>query len=63
VENPTRTVRIVPDPAATDAQKAAFRAWTGQPFPASPPPAVRPRPAGERPVPEGDHGPSARGPK
>lgn len=63
VENPTRTIRIVPDPAATEAQKEAFRAWTGQPFPAAQPPALRPRPAAERPVPEGDHGPSVRGPK
>jgi predicted metalloprotease with PDZ domain len=34
VANPTRTLRIVPDPAATPAQRAAFEAWTGQPFPA-----------------------------
>jgi predicted metalloprotease with PDZ domain len=31
--NPTRTVRIVPDPEATPAQRAAFEAWTGQAFP------------------------------
>ncbi len=33
IENPLRTVRIVPDPLATEAQKAAFTAWTGQLFP------------------------------
>ncbi len=36
IENPARTVRILPSPAATEAQKAAFRAWTGQPFPPLP---------------------------
>lgn len=63
VENPARTFRIVPDPTATDAQKEAFRAWTGQAFPSVPTLMVRPRDAGDQPVPEGDHGPSARGPK
>jgi predicted metalloprotease with PDZ domain len=33
-ENPTRTWTLGADPAATDAQKAAFTAWTGQAFPA-----------------------------
>ena len=41
IENPTRAYRIVPDPAATPAQKAAFTAWTRQPFPATP--AAQPR--------------------
>jgi predicted metalloprotease with PDZ domain len=34
-ENPMRTWTLGADPAATEAQKAAFTAWTGQPFPAS----------------------------
>ena len=34
-ENPTRTYGVSADPAATDAQRAAFEAWTGQPFPAA----------------------------
>lgn len=34
IENPTRTYTLVADPAATAAQRAAFMAWTGQPFPA-----------------------------
>ena len=38
-ENPTRTWSLNTDPAATDAQKAAFEAWTGQPFPV----AVKPK--------------------
>lgn len=33
-ENPTRTWTLSADPAASGAQKAAFEAWTGQPFPA-----------------------------
>ena len=33
-ENPTRAYTLGADPAATDAQRAAFEAWTGQPFPA-----------------------------
>ena len=33
-ENPARTWSLNADPAATDAQKAAFKAWVGQPFPA-----------------------------
>ncbi|HTL99338.1 MAG TPA: hypothetical protein VL181_11095 [Holophagaceae bacterium] len=33
-ENPARTFTLSASPAATDAQKAAFEAWTGQPFPA-----------------------------
>ncbi len=33
-ENPTRTFTLSVDPAATEAQRAAFQAWTGQPFPA-----------------------------
>ncbi|HXC15890.1 MAG TPA: hypothetical protein VNV60_00465 [Holophagaceae bacterium] len=33
-ENPMRTWSLNTDAAATDAQKAAFTAWTGQPFPA-----------------------------
>ncbi len=34
-ENPTRTYALNPDPAATDAQRSAFQAWTGQAFPAA----------------------------
>lgn len=34
-ENPTRTYTLMVDPSATDAQRAAFQAWTGQPFPAA----------------------------
>ncbi|MDE3246693.1 MAG: M61 family metallopeptidase, partial [Acidobacteriota bacterium] len=33
VENPRRSYQILPDPKATEAQKALFSAWTGQPFP------------------------------
>lgn len=33
VENPERTCQIIPDPSATPAQRSAFQAWTGQPFP------------------------------
>ncbi len=33
IENPARIYKIVPDPLATEAQKTAFTAWTGQPFP------------------------------
>ncbi|HEU4951135.1 MAG TPA: hypothetical protein VFT46_04245 [Holophagaceae bacterium] len=33
-ENPARTWTLRADAAATEAQKAAFEAWTGQPFPA-----------------------------
>ena len=33
-ETPARTWSLNADPAATDEQKAAFKAWTGQPFPA-----------------------------
>lgn len=43
VENPLRTFRILPDPRATEAQKAAFFRWTGQPFPVQPPPALNSR--------------------
>ena len=40
-ENPSRTIRIQPSLQATEAQKAAFQAWTGQPFP--PPPPLNPK--------------------
>ncbi|MBI3132833.1 MAG: M61 family metallopeptidase [Acidobacteria bacterium] len=43
VEDPRRNLRIVPSPLATEAQKAAFQAWTGQALPAPPP--VIPKPA------------------
>jgi predicted metalloprotease with PDZ domain len=33
-EDPTRTWMLGADPEATEAQKAAFTGWTGQPFPA-----------------------------
>ena len=33
-DSPERTYRLVPDPKATAAQRAAFQAATGQPFPA-----------------------------
>ena len=33
-ENPTRTYTLSADPAATEAQRAAFEAWTSQAFPA-----------------------------
>ncbi len=33
VEDPRRSVRVQPNPLASEAQKAAFQAWTGQPFP------------------------------
>ncbi|MBL0313680.1 MAG: M61 family metallopeptidase [Holophagaceae bacterium] len=33
VENPKRIFRILPDPMATDEQKAMFTKWTGQAFP------------------------------
>ncbi|MBS1765920.1 MAG: M61 family metallopeptidase [Acidobacteria bacterium] len=33
-ENPTRTYTLTADPTATEAQRAAFEAWTGQAFPA-----------------------------
>lgn len=36
VEHPGRIIRIVPDPKATEAQKAAFQGWTGQPHPPLP---------------------------
>jgi predicted metalloprotease with PDZ domain len=32
-ENPHRTIQILPDAKATPAQKGAFQAWTGLPFP------------------------------
>jgi len=32
-ENPQRAIHITADPKATPVQKAAFQAWTGQPFP------------------------------
>ena len=35
-EHPLRTIQIGADPAATAAQREAFSAWTGQPFPAAP---------------------------
>ncbi len=47
VEDPRRTLRIQPNPLATDAQKAAFTAWTGQPYPALPP--VTPKPLETKP--------------
>lgn len=34
-EHPLRTTQIGADPAATAAQRGAFSAWTGQPFPAA----------------------------
>ena len=34
-ENPARTYTLSVDPAVTEAQRAAFEAWTGQAFPAS----------------------------
>lgn len=37
IENPQRALRIVPDPKASEAQKARFSTWTGQPFPTQPP--------------------------
>jgi hypothetical protein len=40
-ENPNRTFQISPDPEATEAQRQAFGAWTGQPFPAPARKAVR----------------------
>jgi len=42
-EDPRRSVRIVASPLATDAQKAAFQAWTGQPHPPLPPVAPKAR--------------------
>jgi predicted metalloprotease with PDZ domain len=33
-EHPLRTIQLAPDPAAGAAQREAFSAWTGQPFPA-----------------------------
>ncbi len=33
-ENPTRSFRILPDPKARPSQRQAFRAWSGQDFPA-----------------------------
>lgn len=42
VEDPRRSLRIVVSPLATDVQKAAFQAWTGQALP--PPPPVTPKP-------------------
>ncbi|HJU83267.1 MAG TPA: PDZ domain-containing protein [Holophagaceae bacterium] len=47
VENPVRTYRLVPSPLASEAQRAAFTAWTGQPFPPLPP--VTPKPVEARP--------------
>ena len=44
VEDPRRTVRVIPSPLATEAQKAAFTAWTGQPFPPLPPVTPKARP-------------------
>lgn len=41
IENPARTFRILPDPAATEEQKATFTKWTGQPFPAPAPDALK----------------------
>lgn len=43
VEDPRRSVRVQASPLATDAQKAAFRAWTGQPFPSLPTPVPKAR--------------------
>ena len=43
IENPRRTFRILPDPMATDEQKAMFTKWTGQAFPPHPQPALKPR--------------------
>ncbi len=42
VEDPRRSLRIQPSPLATEAQKAAFKAWTGQPHPPLPPVAAKP---------------------
>jgi hypothetical protein len=53
VESPLRTTVIQADPAATLAQREAFGAWTGQPFPA---------PAGKGPeAPRAASGDAARG--
>jgi predicted metalloprotease with PDZ domain len=41
VEHPGRTVRIVPNPRATEEQKRAFTAWTGQALPSGPPAGTR----------------------
>lgn len=60
VENPARTVRLAADPGATPAQRAAFTAWTGQPFPAATRPVPRGGDEGARPV---ERGPSAGGAK
>ena len=43
IENPMRTFRILPDPMASDDQKAVFTKWTGLPFPAQPPLTLKPR--------------------
>jgi len=32
-ESPLRTIQISADPSASAAQREAFSAWTGQPFP------------------------------
>lgn len=42
LEHPARTVRILPAPLVTEAQKAAFQAWTGQPHPPLPPAVAKP---------------------
>lgn len=57
-ENPARTVRLGADPGATPAQRSAFAAWTGQPFPAATRPLSRPADEGARPQ---ERGPSAGG--
>lgn len=43
IENPRRAFRILPDPKASEAQKAMFTKWTGQAFPAQLQPALKPR--------------------
>ena len=43
IENPTRIIRILPDPMASDEQKAMFTKWTGQAFPAPPTRTLKPK--------------------
>ncbi|HJV23178.1 MAG TPA: PDZ domain-containing protein [Holophagaceae bacterium] len=42
MEDPRRSLRVLPHPLVTDTQKAAFQAWTGQPFPAPAPVTTKP---------------------
>jgi predicted metalloprotease with PDZ domain len=60
VENPARTVRLMADPSATAAQREAFTAWTGLPFPAALRPVTRGGDEGARPA---ERGPSPSGAK